>query len=56
MEGQTCGKCGMRPAGLGGVLCPGCKQTLTERLADYWRSADPDEVPPLSHQDTPTVS
>jgi hypothetical protein len=56
MEGRTCGKCGVQPAGPGGVLCPGCKQTLTESLANYWRGADQAEAHSTAAQDTPIVS
>lgn len=56
MEGRTCGKCGAQPAGPGGVLCPGCKQTLTERVANYWHGANQDEALSASGESAPILS
>jgi hypothetical protein len=35
-QGRTCAKCGERPAGEGGVLCPTCHASLSDAMAGYW--------------------
>jgi hypothetical protein len=31
-EGAICAKCGERPPGPGGILCPQCKQAIEDRV------------------------
>lgn len=38
---RTCAKCGVQPAGDGGVLCLTCRQALEEQMADYWQADAP---------------
>lgn len=35
--GRQCGKCGERPAGEGGVLCPECLQLIADQIATIWQ-------------------
>jgi hypothetical protein len=32
-----CAKCDAHPVGPGGILCPGCLTTLTEKLENFWQ-------------------
>ncbi|UUV34291.1 hypothetical protein NQK81_12840 [Amycolatopsis roodepoortensis] len=32
----TCFKCGKKPSGPGGVLCPDCLAKMKKAAADYW--------------------
>ncbi|MFL6126979.1 hypothetical protein [Actinophytocola sp.] len=41
-QSRTCAKCGERPPGEGGVLCPTCAREIEERMAGYWHQ-DGDE-------------
>jgi hypothetical protein len=35
-DSKICAKCGDRPAGRGGVLCPECNQAIDKALNDVW--------------------